>query len=140
MEKEMSIACPLCSSQTLYATKEEHIQEVAYHATVHAWGCQVCYWVDLISVEEGQTVEGPVRPRDAGYGGEFRQELSDFIESCDVEPLPKEAIKELPKWAVRLKTVLGEERRVRRMVGLSKHKPVSPLELQFQTLLQRARS
>ena len=79
-------------------------------------------------------------PREEGYGGTFRKELSDFVEQCDIDPIPTEAIQEIPKWASRLKTVLGEERRVRRMVGLGKHKPISKLELQFQNLLKRIQS
>ena len=133
----MYFSCPLCSSKTSYSTKEEDIQAIGYRATVHAWGCGTCHWVELLSIEEGKDINKPISPRKEGYGGAARVDIKAFVQKCDTERLTPKTILEIPKWARLLKTTLGEERRVRKMVGLAHHKPVSALELEFANLLAR---
>lgn len=133
----MYFSCPLCASETSYATKEEHIQAIGYHAKVHAWGCKTCHWVDLLSIEEGKKTSETLAPRREGYGGAARVDIRAFVKKCDTEILTQKSIMEIPKWARLLKTTLGEERRVRKMVGLGHHKPVSALELEFANLVAR---
>ena len=132
----MYFSCPLCSSKTSYNTKEEHIQAIGYRATVHAWGCSTCHWVELLSIE-GKDTNTSLSPRKEGYGGAARVDIKAFVQKCDRDILTPKTILEIPKWERLLKTTLGEERRVRKLVGLGHHKPVSALELEFANLLDR---
>ena len=72
-----------------------------------------------------------------GYTGEFRVRLAMFVQQAEDNDFPPEAREAIGKWAGQLKNVRSAERRIRKMVGLGDHKPMTDIDHRFEALLAR---
>ena len=127
--------CPLCRCQTKFAKKEESFPFLNHHVTSFAWACPKCHWTELLSVEEKDAAV-PI-PRIEGYTGEFRVRLAMFVQQAEDNEYPQAAREAIGKWTGQLKNIRSAERRIRKMVGLREHKPMTDIDRRFESLLAR---
>ena len=131
-------SCPLCKSQTQFGTKEESFPFLNHHVTSFAWACPNCHWTEMLSVEEK---DAPVpTPRIEGYTGEFRVRLAMFVQQAEDNDFPPEAREAIGKWVGQLKNVRSAERRIRKLVGLGDHKPMTDVDNRFEALVARTKN
>ena len=130
-------SCPLCQSQTKYATQEESFPFLNHHVTSFAWACPKCHWTEMLSIEEK---DSPIpTPRIEGYTGEFRVRFAMFVQQAEDNDFPPEAQENIGKWAEQIKNVRAQERRIRKLVGLVGHNPTTDIDKRFEVLLSRKR-
>jgi len=90
----------------------------------------------MLSIEEKDM---PIpTPRIEGYTGEFRVRLAMFVQQAEENGFPSQAQEAIGKWAGQLKDVRSAERRIRKMVGLGDHKPMTDIDHRFEALLARS--
>ena len=124
--------CPLCQTPTSYAKDEESFPFMNHHVITHAWACPTCHWTELLSCEDPK--EPVPKPRIQGYTGEFRVRLAMFVQKCEENNFPTQAQEAIIKWSEQRKTVIAQERRIRKMVGIVGHKPKTDIDLRFEKL------
>ena len=130
-------SCPFCSTPTLHALKDESFPFLNHYVTSYAWACPNCHWTEMLSVDKASGETAIPKPRIEGYTGEFRVRLAMFVQKAEENDFPPEAKEAIGKWAEQLKNVCSEERRIRKLVGLSDHKPQTDIDKRFAKLQSR---
>ena len=129
--------CPICSSRTMHARKEESFPFMNVHVMSYGWACPRCHWTELLSIENPKEEDPIPTPRGEGISGEFRVRLAMFVQQAEDNGFPTEARAAIDKWAGLCKNIYAQERRIRKMVGLVDHKPQTDIDIRFQALLAK---